>query len=95
MHESTLTVVDESIPTTLQKLQVSQVFSALNTSSSGLTEEEVKKRLEHYGQNVITKAKGKPLWIRFLANFTHLMAILLWVGGIIGFIAKMPQYPMS
>jgi len=29
--------------------------------------------------------------LKFLANFTHLMALLLWVGGLIGFIAQMPQ----
>jgi len=34
---------------------------------------------------------GKPLIVKFFANFTHLMAILLWVGGAVGFIAQMPQ----
>jgi magnesium-transporting ATPase (P-type) len=29
--------------------------------------------------------------VRVIANFTHLMAILLWVGGLIGFLAQMPQ----
>lgn len=29
--------------------------------------------------------------VRFLANFTHLMAILLWAAAIIGFISGVPQ----
>ena len=29
--------------------------------------------------------------MKVAANFTHLMAILLWVGGLIGFLAQMPQ----
>jgi Ca2+-transporting ATPase len=43
------------------------------------------------GRNVIREVRGKPLIIKFFANFTHLMAILLWVGGAVGFIARMPQ----
>ena len=68
-----------------------EAFSILNSGPGGLSQDEAKKRLQRYGPNVITKVKGKPLWIRFLANFTHLMAILLWVGGIVGFLAQMPQ----
>ena len=35
--------------------------------------------------------KGKPLILKFLANFTHVMAIMLWLAGIGAFIAKMPE----
>jgi magnesium-transporting ATPase (P-type) len=56
-----------------------------------LTQVEIKQRLHRFGRNVIHEVKGKPLWLKFLANFTHLMAILLWIGGIIAFIAQMPQ----
>ena len=35
--------------------------------------------------------KGKPLLFKFAANFTHLMAIMLWIGGAVGFLAQMPQ----
>jgi P-type Ca2+ transporter type 2C len=69
----------------------SEAFSILSSAPEGLSQDEAKKRLQHYGQNVITQVKGKSLWIRFLANFTHLMAILLWLGGLVGFLAQMPQ----
>ena len=52
---------------------------------------QAEERLLTYGKNVIRKIKGKPLWVKLLANFTHVMAILLWVGGIVGFLAGMPQ----
>jgi hypothetical protein len=51
----------------------------------------------HYGnagqkcKQDLAEIKGKPLILKFLGNFTHLMAILLWIGGIVGFIAQMPQ----
>ena len=71
--------------------QEPEAFSILGTRPGGLNQDEVEERLHYYGLNVITKVKGKSLWIRFLANFTHVMALLLWVGGIVGFIAKMPE----
>lgn len=77
--------------TFIHSLSVPEVFSTLGSGPSGLSQDEAKKRLERYGRNVITKVKGRPLWNRFLTNFTHQMAILLWVGGIVGFLAQLPQ----
>ncbi len=75
----------------IHSLPVSEVYSQLGSRPGGLSQAEAKERLQQYGPNLISKVKGKPLWVKFLANFTHLMALLLWVGGIVGFIAGMPQ----
>lgn len=63
----------------------------MGTSPSGLSTSEAENRLKQVGPNILRQKKGKPLYLRFLSNFTHLMAILLWVGGLVGFIAQMPQ----
>ena len=68
-----------------------EAFAILGSGPAGLSQEEAQARLQRYGPNVIRKVKGKPLWRKFLANFTHVMAILLWVGGLVGFIAQMPE----
>ena len=68
-----------------------EIYPVLKTSEYGLTAEEAQKRLEKYGPNKLAEAKKKSLLVMLLKNFTHLMAILLWFGGIVGFIAKMPQ----
>ena len=81
----------EKLEKVIHKLSINEVYEALNTSSSGLTQAEAEMRLQKYGTNTIQEIKGKPLILKFLANFTHLMAILLWVGGIVGFIAQMPE----
>lgn len=81
----------EKLEKVIHKLSINEVYEALNTSSSGLTQEEAEMRLHKYGTNTIQEIKGKPLILKFLANFTHLMAILLWVGGIVGFVAQMPE----
>jgi len=91
MTDSTIATPITAQTSKIQTLPVPDVFSTLASAPEGLSQSEAKKRLERYGPNVITKIKGKPLWIKFLANFTHLMAILLWVGGLVGFIAQMPQ----
>jgi magnesium-transporting ATPase (P-type) len=75
----------------IHTLHVPDTFPLLNSGPDGLSQEEARKRLERYSRNLITEVKGKPLWTRFLANFTHLMAILLWVGGVVAFLAQMPQ----
>ena len=75
----------------LQRLPEAEVYRALETSADGVSREEALARLQKYGRNTIDEKKGKPLIVRFLSNFTHLMAILLWAGAIVGFVAQMPQ----
>lgn len=82
---------DADIRNSIQALPVVEVFKALNTRVDGLTLEEAGERLQEYGPNIIRTIKGKPLWIRFLGNFIHLMALLLWLGGLVGFLAQQPQ----
>ena len=75
----------------IHTLSIPEAFSVLSSGPTGLSQDDATKRLQSHGLNVITKVKGKPLWRKFLANFTHLMAILLWAGGIVGFLAQLPQ----
>jgi len=75
--------------------KVEQVYSLLQTSPSGLADDDVKRRLAEFGPNEIQKEKGTPLYTKLLANFTHLMAILLWVGGAVALIAEMPQLAIA
>lgn len=86
-----MTDLDPGIRDTLHTIQIDRVYQALWTRPAGLTSDEAQERLERFGLNLIREAKGKPLWVRLLANFTHLMAILLWVGGVVAFIGQLPQ----
>jgi potassium/sodium efflux P-type ATPase len=85
------TEIETPIPKAIPALPIPDVPRVLLTRSGGLSGAEARERLERYGPNQIREIRGIPLYRRFLANFTHLMAIMLWIGGIIGFIAKMPQ----
>jgi magnesium-transporting ATPase (P-type) len=70
---------------------IAGVYPALQTHPQGLTQDEAETRLQRVGPNVLQEARGRPLIFKFLSNFTHLMAILLWIGGFVGFIAQQPQ----
>jgi Ca2+-transporting ATPase len=76
---------------TIHTVPVSEVYSSLKTQPQGLSQEEVDLRLGQVGRNALQEIKGKPLYLKFLSNFTHLMAILLWIGGLVAFFAQMPQ----
>jgi magnesium-transporting ATPase (P-type) len=67
------------------------VHALLSTRPEGLAPEEVAERLSRVGPNSLREVRGRPLYRRLLAQFTHLMALLLWAGGLIGFVAGMPQ----
>ena len=61
------------------RLTTDEVYQSLKTCADGLSPEDAEARVLKYGKNQIREIKGKPLIVRFLANFTHLMAICL--GG--------------
>ncbi len=81
----------ESEPVNIYKLSAGEVYRATKSSSDGLSREEAKRRLESYGPNEISEIKKRSLVIRFLDQFIHLFALLLWVGGILSFVADMPE----
>lgn len=66
-------------------------LKVMKSRKSGLTSQEVMENLQKFGKNVLQEKKGKPVWVVFLSNFISLMAILLWIGGIIAIAADMPQ----
>lgn len=79
------------LSTFIATLPVTQVYTTAATHPQGLTNAEAAMRLQQYGGNAIRTVVATSLAHKFLAHFTHLMALLLWVGGFIGFVAHLPQ----
>ncbi|NLV73202.1 MAG: cation-transporting P-type ATPase [Chloroflexi bacterium] len=79
----------------LAALPVDQLYTALDSSPQGLEPRQLSALRERYGPNTIREVKGCPLIIRFLSQFTHLMAIMLWVAGIAAVIGKMPELAVA
>lgn len=66
---------------------IEDVFNNLHSSAEGLSEAEAAKRLEKYGPNAIKKAEAESSWRTFFKNFTSMMAILLWISGLIAIVS--------
>jgi Ca2+-transporting ATPase len=79
--------------TEFYSLNTEELYKELDVTSNGLSDEEAKKRLELYGLNQIKGKKKRSLILRFLDNFIHLLAIILWIAAALCFIpgVDMPQ----
>jgi len=73
----------------------SKVYALLGTSSAGLDLSEAAARLSRCGHNTISRSSLTPLYRKFLSNFTHLMALLLWAGGVIAMVARLPELAIA
>ncbi len=61
----------------------------LGTRGDGLSEREAARRLEQYGRNEIRRREG-PGHLRALATqFTHPLALLLWVAAALAFVSAL------
>ena len=95
-----MSVASEAFPVTdsdqpVHTLPGDEVCAAFGTNPDGLTQSDAIERQCRFGPNTIREIRGKPLVVKLLANFTHLMAVLLWIGGLIGFLAQMPQLGLA
>lgn len=64
-----------------------ELFKLLDTSEAGLTEEEATRRLSHFGFNEIKEIRRVPLFLKFLNQFTHFLAIILWLAAALAFVS--------
>ena len=67
----------------------------MDSDMRGLSQEEADRRLEQYGKNELAQKKKDSMLKKLLANFTSLMAILLWAGGIMAIVSGSPQLGVS
>jgi magnesium-transporting ATPase (P-type) len=80
----------EDLRRTVQDLPLPEVYRRLKTRPDGLSQREAEKRLKIHGRNALEKVEAGR-FPALVANFTHLMAMLLWAGGLIAFFAGLPQ----
>ncbi len=69
-------------------LPTAEVLASLGSSERGLDDAEAQKRLAEFGPNLIEEVQGRPLWLRFLREFTHFFALILWVAAALAFFAE-------
>lgn len=64
---------------------------ALLTGTGGLRTEEAHNRLVAQGPNCLPVLHPPAAWRRFGAQLVHLFALMLWIAGVLAFVAGMPQ----
>jgi P-type Ca2+ transporter type 2C len=77
--------------TDAHRLSVPEIVQGFSTGPDGLSEQEARRRLQQFGPNTIEKARAEPPIRKLAANFTHLMAVLLWIAGAVAFVARLPE----
>lgn len=60
-----------------------EVLQKMETTPEGLSDQEVKRRLEGFGPNALDEAKKKSMFIKFLDQFKDFMIIVLLVASLI------------
>ena len=67
-----------------QKLTIEEVRKKLRTNiSKGLTKDEVERRKEKYGSNVLIQKKKASVFVRFINQFKDFMIIVLLIAAIV------------
>ncbi|WP_024546327.1 cation-transporting P-type ATPase [Picosynechococcus sp. NKBG15041c] len=66
------------------------VYDIFESSPQGLSTATAQQRLKKFGPNALPEPPQRPLWLRFLDQITHFMALLLWVAGILAFVSGTP-----
>ena len=64
---------------------------SLNSTPDGLSREESARRLKEFGPNQVERIEKEPLALRFLKEFTHFFALILWLAAALAFSAEWLQ----
>jgi P-type Ca2+ transporter type 2C len=82
-------------PSRIDTCRPSEVLSLLGTREGGLTDAEAAARLAVVGPNHLLTDPPPRLLRRFVANLSHLMALLLWAAGVLALFADLPQLAIA
>ena len=64
-------------------LSVESSFETVNTSATGLKQQEAEERLKRYGNNSLPKAKKRSAFIRFLSHFHNILIYVLLGSAVV------------
>jgi len=71
----------------IYRLTERDVLKALETSLGGLSQENARERLTRYGLNKLAQRTGPSLFSKLIRQFTHFLAVLLWIAAGLAFLA--------
>ncbi|MBZ0093836.1 MAG: cation-transporting P-type ATPase, partial [Sulfuricella sp.] len=72
----------------IHHLTVEDAIRSLNSRPEGLSAQEAARRLKEFGPNRVERVKKELLALRFLREFTHFFALILWLAAALAFVAE-------
>jgi calcium-translocating P-type ATPase len=72
----------------ISELSVEAAIASLGSARHGLAQAEAGRRQAEYGPNRLERIEREPLALRFVRQFTHFFALILWVAAGLAFIAE-------
>lgn len=69
-------------------LSIEETFKILNSSKSGFSSQEAKKRQEKFGQNILASGKKFSLWALFFGQFKNALVYVLLIAALISLVFK-------
>jgi Ca2+-transporting ATPase len=73
------------------KEKVKTIFNHLATGEGGLTPEEAEKRLDTYGENILTEGKKEGILKKFLMSLADVMTFVLFAAAAVSFVVSKIQ----
>jgi calcium-translocating P-type ATPase len=68
-----------------------EILQLLGSSPGGLSTNDATRRRQTCGENRLERLRRRPLALRLLEQFWTFFAVLLWAGGGLAFLARMPE----
>lgn len=75
----------------IHQFTTDEALSSLHSRHDGLTQAEVANRLHEYGLNQVDVVRAESLVLRFIKEFTHFFALILWLAAGLAFFAEARQ----
>ncbi len=72
----------------VHQLTAEEALLSLRSFREGLPSVEAQRRLWEFGPNRVERLRRTPLFFRFLGNFTHFFALILWLAAGLAFVAE-------
>ena len=69
-------------------LSLDDLLRRFSTTRRGLTENEARRRLSQFGPNVLTRSSKRSLIRGIVRQFTHFLAVLLWIAAGLSFVGS-------
>jgi magnesium-transporting ATPase (P-type) len=81
----------------IHQLPLDAAITTLRSARTGLSPADAAARQREFGANRIDRLPATPLVVRFIGQFTHFFAILLWIAALLAFVAdlRMPGQGMA